>query len=103
MLKLLTVTAAIVLAAVDSAQADATKGAMLSAQICSGCHAVRPGQASSKADAPPFAGIATKPSFNIFTLRSFLRTPHWTSSNLSLKDEDNEAIASYIMSLAPRR
>jgi len=103
MLKLLTVTAAIVVAAIDSARADSAKGAMLSAQICSGCHAVRPGQASPKADAPPFASIAAKPSFNIFTLRSFLRTPHWTASNLSLKEDDNEAIASYIMSLAPRR
>ena len=87
----------------SAARADAAQGAMLAAQLCSGCHAIRPGQTSAKADAPPFTAIAAKPYYNIFTLRSFLRTPHWTSANLSLKEDDNEAITSYIMGLQPRR
>ena len=95
--------AALILATSGTARADATTGGMLAAQLCAGCHAVRPGQASPKPDAPPFAAIAAKGTYNIFTLRSFLRTPHWTSSNLSLRPEDNEAIASYVMSLRPRR
>jgi mono/diheme cytochrome c family protein len=81
------------------ARADTAKGEMLAAQICAPCHAIRPGQPSPKPDAPPFAAIAAKGSYNIFTLRSFLRTPHWTSANLSLRTEDNEAIASYVISL----
>ena len=96
-------TTAIALTATGNAQADTTKGQMLAAQLCAGCHAIKPGQSSPKPDAPPFAGITAKDSYNIFTLRSFLRTPHWTSSNLSLKPDDNEAIASFIMSLQPRR
>jgi mono/diheme cytochrome c family protein len=103
MVKLALLTTAIVLAASNGANADMTKGEMLAAQLCAGCHAIRPGQNSPKADAPPFASILAKDSYNIFTLRSFLRTPHWTSTNLSLKPDDNEAIASYIMSLQPRR
>jgi mono/diheme cytochrome c family protein len=103
MLKLPAIAAAIAIATMCDAQADTWKGAMLSAQICAGCHAIRPGQTSTKADAPPFVSVAAKPSMNIFTLRSFLRTPHWTSANLSLKEDDNEAIASYIMSLQPKQ
>lgn len=103
MLKWLAFTASIAVAATAVARTDATKGGMLAAQICAGCHAITAGQTSPKSDAPPFIAIAAKPSFNIFTLRSFLRTPHWTSANLSLPEDDNEDIASYIMSLQPRR
>jgi mono/diheme cytochrome c family protein len=102
-MKLAFLTIAVVVAAGGVAQADTTKGEMLAAQLCAGCHAIRPGQNSPKPDAPPFANIVAKDSYNIFSLRSFLRTPHWTSANLSLKPDDNEAIASYIMSLQPRR
>jgi mono/diheme cytochrome c family protein len=97
------VMAVVAVAASNNAQADTTKGAMLAAQLCAGCHAIRPGQNSPKPDAPPFASIVAKDAYNIFTMRSFLRTPHWTSTNLSLRPDDNEAIASYIMSLQPRR
>ena len=90
-------------AAGSVAQADTSKGEMLAAQLCAGCHAIRPGQNSPNPKATPFAAVAANPSYNIFSLRSFLRTPHWTSTNLSLKPDDNEAIASYIMSLQPRR
>ena len=103
MWKLPAVCAAIVFAVMGDAQADATRGGMLAAQICAGCHAIRPGQPSPKPDAPPFATIAVKPDVNIFTLRSFLLRPHWTSANLSLKEDDTEAIASYIMRLNPKR
>jgi len=102
-LKWLIVLAAIASAASALARTDAAKGAMLAAQICAGCHAIGAGQASPQPKAPPFTAIAAKPSFNIFTLRSFLRTPHWTSANLSLQEDDNEDIASYIISLQPRR
>jgi mono/diheme cytochrome c family protein len=95
--------AAMAITASNGARADATKGEMLAVQLCAGCHAIKPGQNSPKPDAAPFATIVAKDSYNIFTLQSFLRTPHWTSANLSLKPDDNEAIASYIMSLRPAR
>jgi mono/diheme cytochrome c family protein len=100
--KLLFFTAAMVLAEISVARADASKGGMLAAQLCVGCHAIRPGQASPKPEALPFAIVAAKPDTNIFALRSFLRTPHWTPDKLSLKADDSEDIASYIMSLRPQ-
>jgi mono/diheme cytochrome c family protein len=100
---MIVMAAAMAVANSNGARADTWKGEMLAAQLCAGCHAVHPGQNSSNPKATPFAAVATNPSYNIFTLRSFLRTPHWTSTNLSLKPDDNEAIASYIMSLQPRR
>ena len=103
MLKLPAITAAIVVATAGGAHADTATGAMLSAQICARCHAVRSGQLSPQANAPPFATIAAKPEMNIFTLMSYLRTPHWTSANLSLRAEDIEAVSGYIMSLQPKK
>jgi mono/diheme cytochrome c family protein len=97
------VVAGTIAVTVVSARADTTRGEMLSAQICAPCHAIKAGQPSPKPDAPPFATIAAKDSYNIFTLRSYLRTPHWTSANLSLRQDDNEAIVSYVMSLKPKR
>ncbi|HWB48685.1 MAG TPA: hypothetical protein VG651_06215 [Stellaceae bacterium] len=91
------------IAASAAARTDATKGAMLAAQICAKCHAIKPGQPSPTPDAPPFTAIAAKPTFNIFTLRSFLSRPHWVSANLALPEAANEDIASYILSLRPKR
>jgi mono/diheme cytochrome c family protein len=85
------------------AWADTSRGGMLAAQLCAGCHAIMPGQSSPKTDAPPFAIVAAKSGTNIFTLRPALRTPHWTSTNLTLRPDDIDALASYIMSLRPGR
>ena len=103
MMRWVVVVAAMTIATTASARTDATKGGMLAAQICAKCHAIRPGQTSPTPEAPPFIAIAAKPNFNIFTLRSFLSRPHWTSANLALPEGDNEDIAAYILSLQPRR
>ena len=103
MVRWVVVVAALTIATTASARTDATKGGMLAAQICAKCHAIRPGQTSPTPEAPPFITIAAKPNFNIFTLRSFLSRPHWTSANLALPEGDNEDIAAYILSLQPRR
>jgi mono/diheme cytochrome c family protein len=103
MVRWVVVVAALTIATTASARTDATKGGMLAAQICAKCHAIRPGQTSPTPEAPPFVAIAAKPNFNIFTLRSFLSRPHWTSANLALPEGDNEDIAAYILSLQPRR
>jgi mono/diheme cytochrome c family protein len=97
------VVVAMTIATTASARTDASKGSMLAAQICAKCHAIRPGQTSPTPEAPPFIAIAAKPNFNIFTLRSFLSRPHWTSTNLTLPEDDSEDIAAYILSLQPRR
>jgi mono/diheme cytochrome c family protein len=102
-LKLLFIAAAADLAAAGTARADASTGAMLSAQLCASCHAIKSGQTSPNAAAPPFAKIAADPSMNIFSLRPYLRTPHWASDKLSLKPDDIDAIDTYIMSLRPRQ
>ena len=86
-----------------AARADATKGAMLSAQLCAPCHAAKPGEGSPKAGAPPFPSVAAEPATTIFSLRAFLRTPHWTGSNVMLKPDDIDDIASYIVSLKPKQ
>jgi mono/diheme cytochrome c family protein len=99
----LIVPAAIAHATGAGARTDAPKGAMLAAQICAKCHAIRPGQTSPKPEAPTFTAVAAKPTFNIFTLRSFISVPHWTSTNLNLNQDDSEDIAAYILSLQPRR
>jgi mono/diheme cytochrome c family protein len=99
MLKLPLVAALIAIAAGGTARADASKGAMLSAQLCAACHAAKPGEPSPKAAAPRFPSIAADPSITIFSLRAFLRTPHWTMPNMTLKPDDIDDIASYIVSL----
>ena len=96
------VAAALALAGSGMARADTAKGGMLAAQLCAGCHAVRVGQTSPKPEAPPFATVAGSAKWNIFTLRPYLRTPHWTSTNLSLKADDIDDLVGYIMSLRPR-
>jgi mono/diheme cytochrome c family protein len=103
MLKLPVIAAAIAIATIGHARADNAMGESLSAQICAGCHSIRPGQPSPKPDAPPFATIAANREMNIFTLMSYLRTPHWTSTNLSLRPDHIEAISGYIMSLQPKK
>jgi mono/diheme cytochrome c family protein len=81
-----------------SARGDVTSGGQIAFQLCSRCHAIKPGQTSPNPKAPTFSEIANKPQMNIFALRPYLRTPHWTSANLSLRPEDIDSIASYIMS-----
>jgi mono/diheme cytochrome c family protein len=101
--KLPFVAALIAIAAAGTARADASKGAMLSAQLCAACHAAKPGAPSPKAGAPPFPSVAADPATTIFSLRAFLRTPHWTGPNVMLKPDDIDDIASYIVSLKPKR
>ena len=102
-MKLPLIAALIVVAAAGTARADASKGSMLAAQLCATCHAVQPGQASPKAGAPPFPSVAANPSITIFSLRAFLRTPHWTMPNIMLKPDDIDDIASYIVSLKTKQ
>ena len=99
MVRLAGTTAIVLVAGHLSASADLSVGAQLAMQLCADCHAIKAGQVSPKSDAPSFAKIANEPQMNIFALRPYLRTPHWTSSKLSLRPQDIDALAVYIMSL----
>jgi mono/diheme cytochrome c family protein len=79
------------------------RGKQLSEELCSECHAVAPGKPSPNAKAPTFARSAADPSITRYSLRAFLRTPHWTMPNIIVKPDDADDIADYLLSLTPKR
>jgi len=93
---------AIVLGAGSRANADTVTGKHLSDRWCAGCHAVPPNQSSANPKAPPFPELAAEQSITEYSLRAFLRTPHWTMPNLVLGHADTDDIISYILSLKSR-
>jgi len=95
---------AVVLACSGTADAgDPSRGRALSQGWCAECHGVLPDEGSHNAEAPRFVDIAAEPSVTEYSIRVFLRTPHPTMPNFVLKPDDIEDIASYIVSLKPRR
>jgi hypothetical protein len=88
-----------VLPATEEAQADVSRGQILSQQWCSQYHGVRPNQSSANPDAPSFSAIALEPSATEYPLRTFLRVPHKTMPNFVIKTEDIDDIVDYIASL----
>jgi mono/diheme cytochrome c family protein len=103
MLKCSVIVVFIALATAGNARADVSNGAVLSEQLCSQCHAVKPGQSSPRSAAPTFPSVAADPSITELSLRAFLRTPHWTMPNIIVKPDDMDDIASYIVSLKPKQ
>ena len=85
------------------AVADVARGKSLSEQLCSQCHAVVPGAPSPNPAAPSFVRSAGDPSITVYSLRAFLRTPHWTMPNIIVKPDDMDDIADYMLSLAAKR
>lgn len=92
-----------VLSAAGNAWAATPRGEALSQSWCSQCHAVKPNQSSANPAAPRFSDVAAEPSITEYSLRVFLKTPHSTMPNIMLKSDDMDDIASYILSLKPRR
>jgi len=103
MLKYSAVAALVFVAAIPGARADVAHGKTLSEQLCSQCHAIVPGQRSPNPGAPSFARSAADPSITVYSLRAFLRTPHWTMPNIIVQPDDAEDIADYILSLRRTR
>lgn len=98
--------AIILLAAITvdrSAHADVVRGKELSEALCSQCHSIVPDKPSPNPKAPTFARSAADPSITLYSLRAFLRTPHWTMPNVIVKPDDVDDIAEYLLSLAPKR
>jgi mono/diheme cytochrome c family protein len=92
-----------VLSAAGGAWAATASGEALAQSWCSQCHAVKPNQASPNPAAPRFPDLAAEPSITEYSLRAFLTTPHLTMPNFMIKSDDIDDIASYILSLKPRR
>ena len=99
MLKCFAVAVLFLVAAIPSVRADVAHGKALSERLCSQCHAIVPGKASPNPGAPTFARSAADPSITVYSLRAFLRTPHWTMPNIIVQPDDAEDIADYILSL----
>lgn len=103
MSKCLTTAALLLIASVAGARADVVRGKELSTQLCAQCHAIVPGQTSPNPKAPSFERSAADPSITLYSIRAFLRTPHWTMPNIIVKPDEMDDIADYILSLKPKR
>lgn len=80
--------------------ADIEHGETLAWRWCASCHVVAPDQQQATAEAPPFAGIARRPDFDVNRLAFFLLDPHPKMPNMSLTRSEAADLASYIASLA---
>lgn len=72
---------------------------------CSGCHALKRGEASPNPQAPGFAAVANEMAFTTVTLREFFLDGHDFPGMMSIQLEEEEAdmVTAYIMSLRERR
>ena len=93
----LTVTSTGVLA--EELLGDPTAGRRLAEDVCSACHVIAPGQASTTdADAPAFPDLANQPSVTALSLRAFLQIPHERMPDLHLDRDETDNVIAYILS-----
>ncbi|NNC58992.1 MAG: hypothetical protein HKO05_03260 [Erythrobacter sp.] len=80
---------------------QAVEGANLAEALCSGCHAVAPGQISPNPQAPSFMLIANSEGLTEDTLGEYLRDSHNFPErmNFEVVAEDSEALAAYMITL----
>ena len=80
---------------------QAQEGANLAEALCSGCHAVAPGQISPNPQAPSFMLIANSEGLTEDTLDDYLRDSHNFPErmNFEVVPEDSEALAAYMITL----
>jgi mono/diheme cytochrome c family protein len=89
-------------AVVDSAPsiaADVNHGRQVARRWCVSCHLVAASQRQTTTEAPPFATIARKPSFDVNRLAAFLLEPYPRMPNMSLTRAEAADTAAYIGSL----
>lgn len=83
---------------------DAKRGQELSQRVCSGCHSVSPGSATTiNADVPTFAAIASRPDTTAERLAGRIIVPHPPMPNVQLTVAEMRDIIAYILSLRPQR
>ena len=95
----LSLTAAVVLAAIPVFAADPDHGERLARRWCTPCHVVAADQPGPTSEAPPFATVATKPDFDVAKLTFFLLDPHPKMPNMQLTRTEAGDLAAYIASL----
>jgi mono/diheme cytochrome c family protein len=82
--------------------ADARRGQELAARLCSGCHIVSPGSASTaNPDIPTFAAIAGRADMTPERLAGRIIVPHPPMPNTQLTLAEIRDIVGYIMGLKP--
>lgn len=74
----------------------------MSEALCSGCHAVKPGEISSNPMSPTFEMIANSPGLTGETLSAYLRDSHNYPElmNFEVAEEDGDVLAAYIITLS---
>jgi mono/diheme cytochrome c family protein len=84
--------------------ADAKRGQELAARLCSGCHIVSPGSATTaNPDIPTFSAIAGRADTTSERLAGRIIVPHPPMPNTQLTMAEIRDIIAYIMSLKPSR
>ncbi len=84
----------------DELLGDPMAGRKLAEDVCSACHVIGSGQASTTdVDAPDFADLANEPRVTALSLRVFLQTPHERMPDLRLDREETDNVIAYILSL----
>jgi mono/diheme cytochrome c family protein len=82
---------------------DAAMGLRLARTMCSNCHMVEPGGATSAlADVPSFMEIARRPGRDAQRLQGFMIAPHPPMPTLQLTRQDLEDLSAHILTLAPK-
>jgi mono/diheme cytochrome c family protein len=84
-------------------QNSVQRGRTVAESRCAGCHAVRPGEATSpNTAAASFAGIAAAPGVTELALQAMLQTSHRTMPNLIIDVDSMRDVIAYILSLGKR-
>lgn len=79
----------------------AQAGYALSEALCSGCHAIKPGEISPNPMSPTFEMIANAKGLTRETLSGYLRNSHNFPENMNFEvaEEDGDVLAAYIITL----
>lgn len=79
---------------------DPAAGRRLAEDVCSACHVIAPGHASTtEFEAPDFSDLAKDPRVTALSLRVFLQTPHQRMPDLHLDRDETDNVIAYILSL----
>jgi mono/diheme cytochrome c family protein len=81
-----------------AAAGDAKAGKQLAERWCQSCHAIGANQPMAVTEAPPFATIAKKPSFDEAKIAVFLLEPHPKMPPIGLSREAAADLAAFIAS-----
>lgn len=91
---------ALVAGAATAEDGNATRGRGFAERMCTGCHAVAPGEPSSPLHtAPSFTAVANTPGMTALALNAFFRTSHKNMPNFIMATKDIEDVSAYILSL----